>query len=387
MQSPPTKLVHNAAVVHDWFPAIAGGEKVAMRIAEMFRDAHIYTLFDFLTPEQRAEVSSGHPLTASALNRWPGVQKYYRYLVLRAAREVERFDMTGHDVVISSTSAFAKGVITGPEQPHIAYVHSPPRYAWDLTHEYINGMGGLFGGLKRHMAHNLMHKFRMWDLRTAPSVDFFVANSDFIRKRIWKTYRREAEVIHPPIDVADFTLGDGPRDDYYVTVSRLVGYKRIKMIAEAFSQRPKLQLKIIGDGPEMKAIRDLAAPNVELLGHLSFSDMRSHLQKARAFVFAALEDFGMSPVEAQACGAPVIALGRAGTAETVIPLGQDGATGVWFDEQSVEALVGAIDVFDANRGAFSADICRKNALRFSTERFHTEMAALVERATAGERLT
>lgn len=378
------KLTCNAAIVHDWFPAIAGGEKVAMHIASLFETAHIYTLFDFLSPEERAFVTSGHPITASALNRLPGVQKYYRYLVLAATREVERFDLSAHDVVISSTSAFAKGVITGPEQPHIAYIHSPPRYAWDLTHEYIGGLGGTLGGLKRAIAHRMMHKMRIWDLRTVPSVDHYVANSRFIAKRIWKLYRREAEVIHPPVDTDAFTVGEGARDDYYVTVSRLVGYKRIKMIAEAFTQRPNLRLKIIGDGPEAAAIRAIAGPNIELLGHLPGADMRREMQQAKAFVFAALEDFGISPVEAQACGTPVIALGVAGTAETVIPLGESNPTGVWFQEQTVPALLGAIDTFEAEGHTIRAEDCRAQAERFSTDRFLHAMTELTERAMASQ---
>lgn len=377
-------LTCNAAIVHDWYPGIAGGEKVAMHMAGLFGTATIYTLFDFLSPEERNYISAGHPIEASSLNRLPGVKRYYRYLVLAATRAVERFDMSAHDVVLSSTSAFAKGVITGPDQPHIAYIHSPPRYAWDLTHEYINGLGGILGGAKRAIAHRMMHKMRIWDLRTVPSVDHFVANSKFIAKRIWKLYRREAAVVYPPVDTEAFGISEGPREDYYVTVSRLVSYKRVKLIAEAFTARPKLRLKIIGDGPEMAAIKAVAGPNVELLGHLPGETMREHLQKARAFVFAALEDFGISPVEAQASGTPVIALGLAGTAETVIPLGLENATGVWFQEQTVPSLLDAIDRFEAEGQSIDPKDCRAHAVGFGVERFHNEMRALTERALAGD---
>ena len=274
---------------------------------------------------------------------------------------------------MSSSAALAKGVLTSPEQKHFAYVHSPARYAWDLTHEYINGMTGVAAGLKQAMARRMMHKFRLWDMRTAPSVDHFIANSEFIKKRIWKVYRRDADVIYPPVNTDGFTLPEGDRQDHFLVASRMVPYKRIPMIVEAFSRRPDLKLHVVGDGPEMPAVRAVAGPNVTILGHVPFDELKRQMQTARAFVFAAKEDFGIVPVEAQACGTPVIALGHGGTAETVRPLGQDKPTGVWFEEQSVDSLLGALDKFVTEEANFTPELCRQNALSFSNDRFRSEL--------------
>ncbi|MGJ8530214.1 glycosyltransferase [Maritalea sp.] len=367
----------NVGLVHDWLPTVAGGERVVAEIARMFDHGAIYTLFDFLSEDERKDVANTLPVHVSSLNSLPGIQKYYRYLLLNCTRAIEKFDVTHHDVVVSSSAALAKGVLTSPEQAHVAYVHSPARYAWDLTFEYINGIDGIAAVLKRHLAHSMMHKFRMWDMRTVPQVDQFVANSEFIRKRIWKTYRRDAQVIYPPVDTAAFQLGQEGREDYYFTASRMVPYKQVPMIAKAFSERPNLKLVIAGDGPEMARVRAQAGPNVEILGHVSFDDLRRHMQKARAFVFAAKEDFGIVPVEAQACGCPVIALGAGGTAETVRDISMEKPTGVWFDEQTPEALLKAIDTVEAEHGVFTEQNCRDNALYFSADRFRSELSTCI----------
>ena len=370
-------VLQDVAVVHDWLPVLAGGERV---VAEMIRtcpNSSLYTLFDFLSDTDRETVAQGHRIVTSPLNRLPMAHLYYRYLLLRCTRAIEDFDVTNHEVVLSSSAALAKGVLTSPEQTHIAYVHSPARYAWDLTHDYINGISGLAGGLKRPFARSMMHKFRMWDMRTIPSVDHFIANSQFIRKRIWKVYRRDAQVIYPPVDTSAFTPGTKPREDAYLTVSRLVPYKRVQLIVEAFNQRPDLKLRVVGEGPEMAAIRASAGRNIEILGHLPFLRMRDLMRSAKAFVFAAKEDFGIVPLEAQACGTPVIALGHGGTAETVRPLGQDDPTGTWFHEQSVASLLAALDEFERNIDVFKPETCRAHALTFGAGRFRRELAAAI----------
>lgn len=367
----------DVAIVHDWLPVLAGGEKVVQQMVQTFPNASIYTLFDFLSEEDRAQLSQGRPITVSRLNQLPGVQKYYRYLLLSCTRAIEEFDVTGHEVVLSSSAALAKGVLTSPDQQHFAYVHSPARYAWDLTHEYINGIDGIAAAVKKAVARRMMHKFRLWDMRTAPSVDHFIANSEFIKKRIWKVYRRDADVIYPPVNTDGFTLPEGDRQDHFLVTSRMVPYKHIPMIVAAFSQRPNLKLHVVGDGPEMPAVRAAAGSNVEILGHVPFADLKHQMQTARAFVFAAKEDFGIVPVEAQACGTPVIALGHGGTAETVRPLGQDKPTGVWFEEQTVESLLGALDTFVAEETNFTPETCRENALSFSQERFRRALASYV----------
>ncbi|MCA1338149.1 glycosyltransferase [Pseudooceanicola marinus] len=364
-------------IVHDWLPTVGGGEGVLKEMVRLFPQAHVYTLFDFLTPEERAQVVGSAPLSVSRLNRLPGVRRYYRYLLLQCTRAIEEFDVTGHDVVLSSSAALAKGVITSPDQKHVAYVHSPARYAWDLTHEYIGELGGLGGALKRRAAREMMHRFRKWDMRTVNQVDTYVANSRFIARRIWKTWRREAQVIYPPVDTSAFDIGTKPREEFYFTASRMVPYKRIPMIVEAFSQRPDLRLVVSGDGPEMDRVRAAAGPNVTLLGHAPFDVMRDHMQRARGFVFAAREDFGIVPVEAQACGTPVIALGHGGTAETVRDLSQDDPTGVWFRDQTIPSLLEAVDRMEENLDAFNPETCRRNALGFGVDRFRRELAECV----------
>ena len=366
------------ALVHDWVPLIAGAERVLQQMANCTPGRDIYTLFNFLPEETTREFfGADHRIHTSGLNDLPMVEQYYRFLLLQSTRAIEAFDLSEHDVVLSSSAALAKGVITGPGQLHVSYVHSPARYAWDLTHEYIATVGGKLGGLKRAVAREMMHRFRLWDMRTAQSVDHYLANSHFIARRIWKIYRREAEVIYPPVNTGNFVPGVAARGDHFVTASRLVPYKRVEMIVEAFNRRPDLRLRVIGDGPDMKKVRQIAGPNIELLGHVPFEQLIAEFQTARALVFAALEDFGIVPVESQACGTPVICLGKGGTAETVRPLGSSGATGVWFEEQTVESLVEAVDRFVEGEGDIRAEDCIANAASFGEERFRQQYSDCV----------
>ncbi len=365
------------AIVHDWLPVVAGAEKVVTELAVAFPQSEIFTLFDFLSEEERRILSGGKPVHVSYLNSLPGVRHYYRYLLMQCTRAIERFDLSDFDAVISSSAALAKGAITSPDQPHIAYVHSPARYAWDLTHEYLRSIGGIGSHLKRAVAHRMLHDFRIWDIRTVAQVDCLVANSEFIRKRIYKTYRREARVIYPPVDTAAFVPGTGPRQDFYFTASRMVPYKHVPLIVAAFSRRPDLRLVVGGDGPEMPKVKAVAGPNVTIMGQVSFDQMREQMQKARAFVFAAKEDFGIVPVEAQACGCPVIALNVGGTAETVRDVSMDRPTGLWFHDQTVEGLLQAVDRFEAEGNAILSADCRANALNYRPERFRSEIADCV----------
>ena len=367
-------------IVHDWFPVIGGGERVVEQLVKTFPDCEIYALFDFLSQQEREELVDNRVIHTSRLNQLPKVQAYYRYLLLQCTRAVERFDMTGHDVVISSSAALAKGVITAPGQPHIAYIHSPARYAWDLTHEYLESLQGPLGPLKRHLAHNMMHKFRIWDQRTPPLIDAMVANSNFIAKRIEKVYRRQAMVIYPPVNTDDFTPIDTPKEEFYLTASRLVPYKRIDLIARAFAKMPDKKLVVIGDGPDREKIENLATKNIDILGYQDFDVLVSHMQRAKAFVFAAMEDFGIVPVEAQACGTPVIALGHGGTAETVRAHGHmEKPTGVWFKKQTEEEIIDAVSRFENAQEEITLENCRANALYFGAERFRDEMKHIMER--------
>jgi glycosyltransferase involved in cell wall biosynthesis len=296
---------------------------------------------------------------------------------------VEQFDLSGYDLVISSSHAVAKGVLTGPNQVHISYVHSPMRYAWDLQHQYLRE-SGLDRGFKGLLAKWVLHRMRIWDVRTANGVDRFVANSNFIAKRIWKAYRREATVIYPPVDTEAFTP-EGSREDFYLCASRMVPYKRLDLIVEAFAGLPDRKLLVIGDGPDLQRLSKMASANVEILGSQPGEILRDYLRKAMAFVFAAEEDFGILPVEAQACGTPVIAFGRGGVLETIQGLDEPTPTGVFFDRQDATAIRDAIIEYEHNRDRISAAACRENAQRFSAQRFRREFRTFVEGAISDSR--
>lgn len=370
MHSKPKKI----AVVHDWLPLIGGAERVLEQIISVYPDADIFTLFDFLDDEQK-QIFGGAKITASYLNKLPWVEKYYRKLLPFFPRAIESFDLSEYDLIISSSYSVAKGVITNAQQTHISYVHSPARYAWDLMHHYLKE-SGMSTGLKSHIAQHLLSNFRIWDYRTANGVDCYMANSDFIAQRIWKIYRRRAKVVYPPVAVERFTLEES-KSDYYLAVSRMVPYKRIDLIAKAFKQMPDKKLVIIGDGPEMRKVQSIAdtSHNVHLMGYQDTSAVVKHMQKARAFLFAAEEDFGIVAVEAQACGTPVIAYGAGGALETVIDvsLNPETGTGVHFPEQTVESLCEAVNRFEQHERQISATQCRANAERFSNAKFRKKL--------------
>ncbi len=366
------------AIVHDWLPLIAGAEKVLEQLVKVYPQADIYTLFDFLSDDEK-RLFGGCKITSSYLNKLPKVKKYYRKLLSFCPLAIESFDLSGYDLVISSSHAVAKGVITGAHQTHISYVHSPARYAWDLTHDYLK-QTGLNKGIMGYMAQSQLSKFRIWDLRTANGVDHFIANSDYIRRRIWKVYRREATVIYPPVDIERFTL-ETKKEDFFLAASRLVPYKRLDLIAEAFTHIPEHRLIIIGDGPEMDKIKSIASKskNITLAGYQDNKTLVQHMQKAKAFVFAAEEDFGIIPLEAQACGTPVIAFGAGGALETVRGYDQHSSnrTGIFFREQTVESLVSAVRRFNELYVEIKPEDCRKHAEQFSPENFRLRISQFV----------
>jgi glycosyltransferase involved in cell wall biosynthesis len=372
MSTSPAK--RKIAIVHDWLPLYGGAERVLEQILLVFPQADIFSMIDAIPPEQRGFLQN-KPVQTSFVQRLPGGKTRYRSYFPLMPLAVEQFDLSSYDLVISSSYSFAKGVLTGPDQKHLCYCHSPIRYAWDMQHQYLE-QSGLTKGVKSWIVRCLLHYIRLWDYRTGGGVDAFAANSAYIARRIMKVYRREAEVIYPPVAVESFSLEE-KKEDYYLTASRMVPYKKIDLIAEAFSRIPDKRLLIIGDGPEMARVRAKAGPNVELLGYRDNATLRSHLQKARAFVFMAEEDFGIVPVEAQACGTPVIAFGRGGVAETVIP----GQTGVLFEEQSAESLAAAVRTFE--QGTFTPAVIRQQAEKFSAEVFKRQFADFVRRNSPG----
>jgi glycosyltransferase involved in cell wall biosynthesis len=367
----------DVGIVHDWLPLLGGAEKVVQQFVNVFPESEIYTLFNFLNNEDEAFLNA-KKINVSKLNKLPFVEHYYRNLLLMCTRHIEQFDVAKHDLVLSSSAALAKGVITGVDQPHISYIHSPARYAWDLSHEYINDIQGTFSFLKKEISKELIYRFRTWDARSINTVDAILANSRFIQRRIYKVYRRESKVIYPPVDIDNFSLNSAARENYYVTASRLVSYKKIDLIVRAFSKKQSEKLVVIGDGPELGNLKKIATQNVEFVGYQELDSMVKLIQLAKAFIFAAFEDFGILPVEAQACGTPVICYGFGGTSETVKPLGQSATpTGVWFLKQDVDHILEAIEKFENNIDKFSATECRKNAEYFGNERFCGELSDFI----------
>lgn len=360
------------AIVHDWLPLLGGAEKVLEQLLEIYPDADVFTLFDFLDHDEVPFLRDVR-VTTSALQRFPFVKKYYRHLLPFFPYAIEQFDLSDYELIISSSSAVAKGVVTSPHQLHVCYCHSPMRYAWDLQEQYLR-QTGLSSGIRSTLVRIVLHKLRIWDVISSNRVDSFIANSSYISKRIYKTYRRQSTVIHPPVDIERFTKQVG-KENFYLTASRQVPYKRIDLIVEAFREMPDKKLVVIGDGPEHSKIAALAGDNVEILGFQSDEVLIDHLGKAKAFIFAAQEDFGILPVEAQACGTPVIAFGVGGACETVI----DKITGLHFEEQTVPSIVNAIERFERLQGNFNVATIRKNAEGFSAERFQAEIFRHIDR--------
>jgi glycosyltransferase involved in cell wall biosynthesis len=361
------------AIVHEWLVTYAGSERVLAQMLTQFPEADLFVTVDFLPEEDRAFLQ-GHKITTSFIQKLPFAQKKYRAYLPLMPLAVEQFDLSAYDLIISSSHAVAKGVITGPNQLHISYVHSPMRYAWDLQHQYLRE-SGLLTGFKGLIAKYLLHRLRLWDLRTANGVDVFVSNSAFIAKRIWKIYRREAQVVFPPVDVESFSLCQH-KENFYLTASRMVPYKKMDLIVEAFKQMPNRQLVVIGDGPDRAKIEALAlgCGNIRFLGYQPGEQLKEYMQRAKAFVFAAEEDFGITPVEAQACGTPVIAFGKGGALETVI----DGVTGLFFSEQQQSLVVDAVERFEQRASDFLPEACRASAERFSEATFRDRMAHIID---------
>jgi glycosyltransferase involved in cell wall biosynthesis len=372
----------SVAIVHDWFTNLGGAEEVVAALADICPNSEFFTVFNFVEKEVR-ELTGGRPVHVSRLNDWPLVSRYYRRLVLLAARQVEQFDLSRFDAVISSSAAISKGVLTRPDQPHIAYIHTPARYAWDQAQDYRR-LHGLERGIRGLIAREMMHRFRMWDVATTNGIDVVVANSRFIAKRIWKVYRREAEVVYPP--VATTAFGVARRwPSHFVTAGRLVGYKRFDLVVRAFARRPDLKLVVIGEGPELSHLKSIAPKNVEFTGRIARRDMLDIYADARAFIHAAVEDFGIAPVEAQAAGLPVIALGKGGALETIVGLGAGPApTGVHFAEQTVDGLLDGLSVFEEYEDRFNPDTCRRNARRFDESVFRRRMSVILDQALNGD---
>lgn len=359
------------AFVHEWLITYAGSEKVLEVMLKEYPDADLFCLVDLLADRHRHMLGDRRPST-SFLQKLPFIKFYFRLLLMLMPIAIEQHDLSDYDIVISNSHAVAKGILPGSDQLHICYCYTPMRYAWNLHHQYL-AEAGMHRGFRSFLARMVLHRMRVWDLRTSFSVDHFLACSAYISRRISKVYRRDAKVIYPNVDVDAFVPGS-ERGDFYITASRLTPYKRVNLIVDAFASMPDRRLVVIGAGPQLKQLRRIATPNVTLLGYQEFPVLLQHLQRAKAFIFAAEEDFGIAPIEAQACGTPVLAFAKGGASETILP----GITGLFFHQQTPAAICKAVEAFEALPQPLSADAIRANALRFSAARFRREFRSFVD---------
>lgn len=360
------------ALVHDWVVTLGGSERCLEVFHELWPQAPLYTLV-YKEESIRRLGFETNQVHASFLQRFPRVESWYRKYLPFYPLAVEQFDLSDFDFILSSSHAAAKGVLVRADQQHICYCHTPMRYAWDLTHRYLKE-NSLEKGLKSFIARFILHYVRQWDVLTANRVDHFIANSRYTSQRIWRTYRREATVIYPPVDVSRFRVSD-KKDNFFLFISRLVPYKKADLVVATFTKLG-LPLVVVGDGPQLEVCRSLAGKDVQFLGYQDDMSVADLITRARALVFAAEEDFGIVPVEAQACGTPVIAYGKGGAWETVVPSNGnnwDEATGIFFQAQEENALAEAVRQFLTWEGNFRTAVLRQNAERFSRDRFKQEI--------------
>ncbi|MBI3994703.1 MAG: glycosyltransferase family 4 protein [Nitrospirae bacterium] len=358
------------AVVYDWLTVYAGAERVLEQILRLYPEADLFSLIDFL-PEDRRGFILNKNVRTSFLQRMPWVRKKYRNYLPLMPPAVERFDFSAYDLVISASHAVAKGARTAPGQLHLCYCFTPMRYAWDLQYQYLRE-SNLDRGVRGAAARMLLRYLRNWDRAGSARVDHFVTLSRYIAERIRNAYGREATVIYPPVDLDRFKVRE-KKEDFFLAASRMVPYKKMDLIAEAFSEMG-LPLVVIGDGPDFEKVKRKARKNVVILGYQDDDVLRDRLERARGFVFAAEEDFGILPVEAQACGTPVIAFGRGGATETIV----ENQTGVFFQSQTVGGLTSGINEFLEKEDSFDPWIIRKNAERFNRDRFIAEFKQFVD---------
>lgn len=366
------------ALVHEWLtPYATGGSELVVQEILRHINADLYALIDFESTNPDSYLY-GRTIGTTFLQRLPraqqGVQKYLPLLPLA----IEQLDLRGYDVILSSSHAVAKGVLTAPDQIHICYCHTPMRYAWDLTFDYLDNSPagrGLPGILTRYV----LHRLRQWDVISANRVDHFLANSQHTARRIWRCYRRPADVVYPPVNLDRFAY-QPQKDDFFLAVCRLVSYKRVKLMVEAFNHL-QLPLVVIGDGPDMAALKAIAKPHIQLLGSQPNAVVEDYMARAKAFVYTACEDFGIALVEAQACGTPVIAYGKGGALETVIDYYQnpEKATGLWFRQQTPASLVEAVETFCEINHHIDPENCHLQANRFSSKIFATSYLACIDK--------
>ncbi len=364
---------YKTALVHDWLVTIAGSEKV---LEEMYRlyPSPIYTLLMHREGISDSVLSDAE-ISTSFIQRLPFAKRVYRSYLPFFPIAIEQFDLSEYDVILSSSHAVAKGILKRSDQLHICYCCTPMRYIWDIYHQYMRD-ANLTKGFKALIARFVIHYLRLWDVTSSNRVDYFIADSRYVANRIKKIYRRDAKVIYPPVDTESFDFNEN-KEDYYLAASRMVPYKRMDIVVDAFTRMGDKRLVVVGDGPEMKRIKKIAGKNrnIEILGYQPFDRLKEYMKKARAFIFPALEDFGIMPVEAQACGTPVIAYGRGGATETVI----NRKTGILFYEQTADAISEAVQAFEKSKKPFDPELIHRNSLKFSRDKFRKKYKDYVER--------
>ena len=355
------------AIVHDWLVTDAGAEKVLRAIIDIYPDAEIFSLVDFLSDEDREVVLNAKFAKTSFIQKLPFAKKYFRNYLPLFPKAIESFDLSSYELIISSSWAVAKGVKKNKNQLHISYCYTPIRYAWDLYDEYTQNLKQP----KKFLVSATLKYIRRWDIRTLDRVDYFIADSKFVQERIKRIYNRDSVVIYPPIDVEDFKFYE-KKDDYYLSASRLVPYKKTKLIVEAFNEMPDKKLLVIGDGEDYENIKKIANKNIVLLGYQEKKDMIKYMQKAKAFIYAAIEDFGIVPVEALSCGTPVIALDDGGTAETI----KHKINGIHFKKQNKQNIIDAVNEFEMSE--FDLKKISKDVQVYSASRFQKEIKGFIE---------
>lgn len=374
------------AIVHEWLDTFAGSERVVEQLLACWPQADLFVVCDFMPESERGFLGGRRPRT-TFIQRLPFARTRFRWYLGLMPVAIEQLDLAGYDLVVSSSHAVAKGVLTGPGQLHVSYVHSPMRYAWDLQHEYLR-QAGMDSGIKSPLVRWMLHRLRAWDHASAARVDVVVANSNYIGERIRKAWGRESVVVHPPVDVDGFQM-HRQKEEFFLVASRWVPYKRVDLVAQAFRHMPHRRLVIVGGGPCEAQVRDAAggAPNIEIRGHVPFGELVGLMQRARACLHAAEEDFGIALVEAQACGTPMIAFARGGARDIVRSPPAPNPTGVLFPTQSAASIVEALELFDSCRHTITPEACRRNAMRFTRERFRAAMIELVDRHMNTEDVT
>lgn len=372
------------ALVHDQLYTFGGAERVLAELLRMFPEATVFALFDVLPAEQRGFLG-GRPVVTTWLQRLPGLRRLHRSYFMLMPIAIEQLDLQEFDVIVSSSYLVAKGVIVGPDQLHVCYLHSPMRYAWDQQHQYLNELR-LTRGLRSAFARIALHYLRQWDARSSAGVDVFLANSHFVARRARHAYRRTCHVLPPPVEVDRFRPGPplATRPPVYVTLGRLVPAKGVDRLIEAFTGFGDRRLVIVGDGPDLGRLQGMAGPGIELRGRVGDDEAQAILRGARAFVFAAEEDFGIAPIEALAAGTPVVGLRRGGLRETVKGLGEwERPTGVFFGTTTPQAIRGAILELEVNLHLFSPQRCHAEARRYAPERFRRELGQIVSDGWSG----